>query len=540
MERAALSCQAAQTPDLPFEQNQRPLFVVRKHRAGKGPRIFILRSRRSDCCRGIRSLRCLRRLCEQIPLREEIGHAGRIRIAPRSPLSQRTAGDRNGGSAAEKRCGRSRYFRSRCNGCRLRWRHGLRSRDPILPPGGRRHGLRLRDMERTEILCISFGVETGCESICEDSAQPLGDPFRASVVVQDESGLSIETFFMRKRRMDRVLEIPVVVVQVNSVADLGRTDEALLVGGKLPLFAPFLKDDEIAGHFRAGILRKEVVRQPHGRNQPRMLHQIAADGFVAGSVHDARRGDERQNAAFAERIQTLDEEIVVNGLERLSSNRVVALPKGSVENPGITEGNIGRHHVEITVIGRFDGLETVDDDLLSFPGQCREHLSGQQVFLEREDFDFAVGGFPERRRENPGPGAGVEQPAGNDSCIPERLGECTHDGRRCVECRQRRIAHALHEVFIPLFAAGIMAQQFVQFPHLWKEFPVGLSLREVVVRSGRLQDAFQRSEAAVRSQGISLLRGKYRRWSESDTQGGDVRLQMFPFIVCHAVRCGFG
>ena len=134
-----------------------------------------------------------------------------------------------------------------------------------------------------------------------------------------------------------------------------------------------------------------------------MLHQIAADGFVAGSVHDARRGDERQNAALAERIQSLDEEIVVNGLERLSSNRVVALPKGCVENPGITEGNIGRYHVEITVIGRFDGLETVDDNLLSFPGQCREHLSGQQVFLEREDFDFAVGvverayaGYPDK------------------------------------------------------------------------------------------------------------------------------------------------
>ena len=237
MERAALSCQAAQTSDLPFEQNQRPLFVVRKHRAGKGPRIFILRSRRSDCCRGIR---CLRRLCEQISLREEIGHAGRIRSAPGPPLSQRTAGDRNGGSAAEKRCGRSRYFRSRCNGCQLRWRHGLRSRDPILPPGGRRHGLRLRNMERTEILRISFGVEAGCEIICEDSAQPLGDPFRASVVVQYESGLSIETFFMRNRRMDRVLEIPVVVVQVNSVADLGRIDEALLVGGKFPLFALFL------------------------------------------------------------------------------------------------------------------------------------------------------------------------------------------------------------------------------------------------------------------------------------------------------------
>ena len=271
-----------------------------------------------------------------------------------------------------------------------------------------------------------------------------------------------------------------------------------------------------------------------------MLHQIAADGFVAGSVHDARRGDERQNAALAERIQSLDEEIVVNGLERLSSNRVVALPKGCVENPGITEGNIGRYHVEITVIGRFDGLETVDDDLLSFPGQCREHLSGQQVFLEREDFDFAVGGLPERRRENPGPGAGVEQPPGNDASIPERLGERTHDGRRSVECCQRRIAHALHEVFIPLFAAGVMAQQFVQFPHLREEFPVYLSLREIVVRSGRLQDAFQRSEAAVRSQGISLLRAKYRRWSESDAQGGDVRLQMFPFIVCHAVRCGFG
>ena len=95
-------------------------------------------------------------------------------------------------------------------------------------------------MERTKILRISFGVEAGCEIICEDSAQPLGDPFRASVVVQDESGLSIETFFMRNRRMDRVLEIPVVVVQVNSVADLGRTDEALLVGGKFPLFALFL------------------------------------------------------------------------------------------------------------------------------------------------------------------------------------------------------------------------------------------------------------------------------------------------------------
>lgn len=140
----------------------------------------------------------------------------------------------------------------------------------------------------------------------------------------------------------------------------------------------------------------------------------------------------------------------------------------------------------------------------------------------------------------PGPGAGVEQSPGNDAGTPERLGERTHDGRRCVECRQRRIAHALHEVFIPLFTVGIMAQQFVQFPHLREEFPVYLSLREIVVRSGRLQDAFQRSEAAVRSQGISLLRAKYRRWSESDAQGGDVRLQMFPFIVCHAVRCGFG
>ena len=95
--------------------------------------------------------------------------------------------------------------------------------------------------------------------------------------------------------------------------------------------------------------------------------------------------------------------------------------------------------------------------------------------------------------------------------IQERLGERTHDGRRCVECRQRRIAHALHEVFILLFAAGIMAQQFVQLPHLREEFPVCLSLREVVVRSGRLQDAFQRSEAAVRSQGVSLLWGQYCR-----------------------------
>jgi hypothetical protein len=56
-----------------------------------------------------------------------------------------------------------------------------------------------------------------------------------------------------------------------------------------------------------------------------------------------------------------------------------------------------------------------------------------------------------------------------------------------------------------------MAQQFVQFPHLREEFPVYLSLREIVVRSGRLQDAFQRSEAAVRSQGVSLLWGQYCR-----------------------------
>ena len=56
-----------------------------------------------------------------------------------------------------------------------------------------------------------------------------------------------------------------------------------------------------------------------------------------------------------------------------------------------------------------------------------------------------------------------------------------------------------------------MAQQFVQLPHLREEFPVCLSLREIVVRSGRLQDAFQRSEAAVRSQGVSLLWGQYCR-----------------------------
>ena len=144
---------------------------------------------------------------------------------------------------------------------------------------------------------------------------------------------------------------------------------------------------------------------------------------------------------------------------------------------------------------------------LLLPAGAQVPVKGGEV----SDFDFAVGGLPERRRENPGPGAGVEQSPGNDAGIPERLGERTHDGRRCVECRQRRIAHALHEVFIPLFAAGIMAQQFVQFPHLWEEFPVGLSLRKVVVRSGRLQDAFQRSEAAGRSQGVSLLWGQYCR-----------------------------
>lgn len=169
-----------------------------------------------------------------------------------------------------------------------------------------------------------------------------------------------------------------------------------------------------------------------------------------------RRGDERQNTAFAERIQTLDEEIVMNGLERLPSNRVVALPKGCVEDPGITEGNIGRYHVEITVIGRFSGFGNRSmDDLLLVPGPVRRALVRSAGLSRRRGFRFRRRRLPERRRENPGPGAGVEQSPGNDAGIPERLGERTHDGLRCVECRQRRIAHALHEVFIPLFAAGV-------------------------------------------------------------------------------------
>lgn len=83
-----------------------------------------------------------------------------------------------------------------------------------------------------------------------------------------------------------------------------------------------------------------------------------------------------------------------------------------------------------------------------------------------------------------------------------------------------------------------MAQQFVQFPHLREEFPVCLSLREVVVRSGRLQDAFQRSEAAVRSQSVSLLRSKSRRWRESDTQAAMFASRCF--LLLYAMQFDVG
>ena len=80
------------------------------------------------------------------------------------------------------------------------------------------------------------------------------------------------------------------------------------------LLAVLLQDDEVAAHFRVGILREKVVWQADCRNHIGMTEHHEPCRTVVLGVQHALRGDERHQSAIPYRVECLDKEVVVYAL----------------------------------------------------------------------------------------------------------------------------------------------------------------------------------------------------------------------------------
>ena len=101
-----------------------------------------------------------------------------------------------------------------------------------------------------------------------------------------------------------------------------------------------LQDDEVAAHFRPCILREHARRQAESGDKPAVLHQVTADGFVLGTVQYALRGDECQQSALLDAVQSLHKKVIVDGSCGFTLENVFSLAVLPVIDHEITKGNV--------------------------------------------------------------------------------------------------------------------------------------------------------------------------------------------------------
>ena len=101
-----------------------------------------------------------------------------------------------------------------------------------------------------------------------------------------------------------------------------------------------LQEDNVAGHFRTGVLFEGIVRQADGTDQVSPLRQIFADGPIL-LVHGTLAGDEGHHAAGTNLIQGLTEKVVMD--------QPVVLIVPLVRQLEVAKGDIADGHIEEAV-----------------------------------------------------------------------------------------------------------------------------------------------------------------------------------------------
>ena len=110
-----------------------------------------------------------------------------------------------------------------------------------------------------------------------------------------------------------------------------------------------LQKDDVAGHFRSGVLLEGVIRQSDGPNEVGALGQIFADGGVF-LIQSALAGDERHDTTRAHLVQRFAKEIVVD--------QPVVLVVPLIQHLEIPKGDVAHGHIK-KAVGHLYGFKAV-------------------------------------------------------------------------------------------------------------------------------------------------------------------------------------
>lgn len=177
-----------------------------------------------------------------------------------------------------------------------------------------------------------------------------------------------------------------VFILNDAVPDVCCTDKPFFLLGQLPVLCRvLLQDNEVATHFRPGMVGKQVVGQPYHRHDISVLHDIAADKLVLRGAQYALRSDERHDTAFTCRIQTFEEKVVVDALGGGTPGVVRNSRVFGIEHRHVAERDVGCHHIESAHEGFLNPLEPFRTHFI-FRVKVREYLSRKQVFVKSHNF----------------------------------------------------------------------------------------------------------------------------------------------------------
>ena len=110
-----------------------------------------------------------------------------------------------------------------------------------------------------------------------------------------------------------------------------------------------MQEDDVAGHFRSGVLLEGVIRQADGPDQVGALCQVLSDAGVF-LVQSAFAGNERHNTAGPHLVQRLSKEIVVD--------QPVVLVVPLILYLEIPKGDVAHGHIK-EAVGHLYGFKTV-------------------------------------------------------------------------------------------------------------------------------------------------------------------------------------
>ena len=379
---------------------------------------------------------------------------------------------------------------------------------------------------------VQLPVEMPLHILREHIRQRTGDAFHASGVGELHRRFPVRVRAHFGRGLHHAVERLEAVVYRNAVRERACFDKVPLPLGEGAGGRVLLQNDKVAAHLRSGMVCKEVVRQPHGRDQIAPLHQPLPHGSIALRVGHALRGDEGDEAPVAHQIDRLHKEIVVYRPCALPAHRIARRGERRIEQRNVPEWDIARNQVEVPLVGGFYGFEALHPHRI-VGMQAVQDKYCQRVFLEAGDLGLFVI-TAQVLRESPRPGARFECTHRNDARIIEHPHNGVRHGFRCVEGRQHRSFEAVQIAFVLALAAGVLFQHGVQL------FDQGRERRFLFVRQ-RLQHLLDRSEAAVRTQHIPLF-GRSRPLFPLQREGRadrfDIAAQVFGLIVRHC-RAGF-